>query len=336
MLDLHSTRVRRHLYQYLAFGLILPLCSTPAFADQIQQQALSDLNSSEPRKTSSLAYVSDFFSFVGRDAVGHVAFALDNNRGQDGDTWQTEHLLILLHDEQKGWQKLEGAGPYENTKKTVLQIPNSSYVEFTGDLATGLTIKHLESQLTLQVQGLHKHVLRREGDSRYQMGSAAATMTWQGRTLTGWVIHEHLEMVDFNRLTHQYFDLWTESYGLYAWMENSSDFLTVHQQAEHTPLTPLIGNSVGFTETNHIGEPLQDLQLTVKDSTQAMGFYQWPQGWKGQWTGQHGSGSLDVQISDLQVISNFILGGLAMGIIQGNITYKGQTRKIYGMAELLL
>ena len=45
---------------------------------------------------------------------------------------------------------------------------------------------------------------------------------------------------------------------------------------------------------------------------------------------------MDVKISDLQVISNFFLGGLAMGIIQGEIIYNGQTRKIYGMAELLL
>ncbi len=281
-------------------------------------------------------YVSDFFAFVGQDAAGRVAFALDNNRGQDGDRWQTEHLVILLHDEQNGWQKLEGAGLYDNTQKTLFTLANSPYVAFTGEPTTGLTIKHLESQLNLQAQPIHKHVMRKNGASHYKMGSASATMTWQGRTLTGWIIHEHLEMVDFNRLTHQYFDLWTESYGLYAWVENSSDFLHVHQQAEHTQLTPLIGNLVGFAETNETREPLQDLQLTVTGSTQAIGFYQWPLGWTGQWTGQDGKGSIDVQISDLQVISNFIFGGLAMGIIQGNITYQGQTRKIYGMAEVLL
>src|SRR5262245_38169635 len=30
----------------------------------------------------TLAYYSDYFSFVGEDAQGRVAFALDNNRGQ--------------------------------------------------------------------------------------------------------------------------------------------------------------------------------------------------------------------------------------------------------------
>ena len=31
---------------------------------------------------SSLIYVSDYFLFVGEDDQGHVAFALDNNRGR--------------------------------------------------------------------------------------------------------------------------------------------------------------------------------------------------------------------------------------------------------------
>lgn len=333
LLNHQVLRVRQHIPRYIAFALVLLFCTSPAFANQ---QPPSGSKASEAHKKSSLIYVSDFFAFTGRDTAGHVTFALDNNRGQDGDTWQTEHLLVLLHDEHKGWQNLNGARSYENTKKILFTLPNSPYVTFTGEPSTGLTIKHLESHLKLQVQPIHKRVTRKDGPSHYQMGSASATMTWQGRTLTGWVIHEHLEMVDFNRLTHQYFDLWTESYGLYAWAENSSDFLNVHQQAEDTRLTPLIGNVVGFSETNKRGESLQDLQLTVKDSTQAIGFYQWPQGWTGQWTGQHGAGSLNIQITDLHVISNFILGGLAMGIIQGSITYQGQTRKIYGIAEVLL
>lgn len=35
----------------------------------------------------SLVYVSDSFSFMGKDQRSWVAFALDNNRGQNGNTW---------------------------------------------------------------------------------------------------------------------------------------------------------------------------------------------------------------------------------------------------------
>ena len=314
-------------------GIAFVLWGSPSFAEQESSPVSS---SSEHHTRSSLAYVSDFFSFVGRDASGRVAFALDSNRGRDGDTWQAEHLVILLHDEQEGWRELEGTGIYDNKEKKLFKIPNSPYFKFQGDPITGLTIRDSHDQITLEIHPIKERVSRKEGDSHYRMGSASGKMKWQDRTLTGWVIHERLAMTDFNRLTHQYYDLWTESYGLYAWAEESPDFLYFHKQANETRLTPLVGNLVGFAVFTNQGEHLQNLQLTVVDSTQAWGFYQWPQNWKGQWIGRQGPGSIVIKISDLQVISNFILGGLAMGVIQGEITYNGKTRRIYGMAELLL
>ena len=302
----------------------------------VMGQEVSPKSSSPPKQTtSSLAYVSDFFSFVGRDTSGRVAFTLDNNRGKDGNTWQAEHLVILLHDEHKGWKELEGTGQYDNTEKLLAKIPNSPYFDFSGDPTSGLTITNTQYKLTLEINPIKERVSRKDGDSHYRMGSAAGILQWQGRTLTGWVIHERLEMADFNRLTHQYFDLWTESYGIYAWVDGSPDFLYFHKQANETRLTPLVGNLVGFGVFANNGEHLQNLKLTVMDSTQAWGLYQWPRNWNGQWIGRKGLGSITMDISDLQVISNFILGGLAMGIIQGEITYEGNTRKIYGMGELL-
>ena len=51
--------------------------------------------------TSEVVYYSDYFSFIGEDEYGKVAFALDNNRGRDGDTWQAEHFVVM-HDEHRG------------------------------------------------------------------------------------------------------------------------------------------------------------------------------------------------------------------------------------------
>ena len=44
---------------------------------------------------TNLIYVSDYFSFVGQDDQGHVALALDNNRGRDGESWQAEHFVVV-------------------------------------------------------------------------------------------------------------------------------------------------------------------------------------------------------------------------------------------------
>jgi hypothetical protein len=43
----------------------------------------------------NLAYHCDYFPFVGRDSIGFVAFALDNNRGVDGTDYQAEHFGVL-------------------------------------------------------------------------------------------------------------------------------------------------------------------------------------------------------------------------------------------------
>ena len=320
----------------LCLGVMIGSAWLLGSAPLVMGQEGSQVSSlSQHQTTSSLAYVSDFFSFVGRDRTGRVAFTLDNNRGKDGNTWQAEHLVILLHDEHNGWTELEGTGPYDNTAKQLSKIPSSPYFDFKGDPTTGLTINNVHDTLTLEIDPIQGRVSRKDGESSYRMGSAAGILKWKDRTLRGWVIHERLEMADFNRLTHQYFDLWTESYGIYAWIDGSPDFLYFHKQANETRLTPLVGNLVGFGVFANNGEHLQNLKLTVMDSTQAWGLYQWPRNWNGQWIGRKGLGAITMDISDLQVISNFILGGLAMGIIQGEITYDGTTRKIYGMGELL-
>lgn len=41
-------------------------------------------------------------------------------------------------------------------------------------------------------------------------------------------------------------------------------------------------------------------------------------------------------LSDLKVISNWIIGGFALGIIQGEVDYNGRKQIIYGLAELLI
>src|SRR5690348_9200299 len=97
---------------------------------------------------STLIYVSDYFSFVGEDHKGHVAFALDNNRGRDGDAYQAEHFLVL-HDERQGWVKLAGNGLFQNTKGDLRTIPDSPFFRFQGTPRTGLTITSDMNHLTL-------------------------------------------------------------------------------------------------------------------------------------------------------------------------------------------
>jgi len=98
-----------------AFALMLPLAvlAGPAAAAE------------------TLSYYSDYFSFVGEDAKGKVAFALDNNRGQDGEHFQAEHFAVL-HDEHKGWLRVQGSGAYPNPAGVLRTIPDSRDFAFSG------------------------------------------------------------------------------------------------------------------------------------------------------------------------------------------------------------
>ncbi|MGH7254914.1 MAG: hypothetical protein ACREI3_03980, partial [Nitrospirales bacterium] len=133
---------------------------------------------------NELVYVSDYLSFVGHDDGGHVAFALDTNRGRDGETWQAEHFVVL-HDEPRGWVDLEGGGPYQNHQKALLELPDSPAFTFEGTPATGLIVRSAVNNLSLRVSPLPELLTRSHDEGQVVMGSAPAVLTWSGRRLEG-------------------------------------------------------------------------------------------------------------------------------------------------------
>lgn len=116
-----------------------------------------------------LAYVSDYFSFVGADDRGRVAFALDNNRGRDDaaeETVQAEHLYAVLHVEHEGWQPLEGLGRYA-ASENLLEIPDSLAFTFAGSHRSGISIVSATNSLELQVQPLVERLARSDANTVY-------------------------------------------------------------------------------------------------------------------------------------------------------------------------
>ena len=93
--------------------------------------AVEPVATSDPLVSSTLIYVSDYFSFIGSDSQGRVAFALDTNRGRDGSKYQAEHFVVL-HDERQGWVAVEGIGSYPNPKRELAGIPDSAFFTLRG------------------------------------------------------------------------------------------------------------------------------------------------------------------------------------------------------------
>jgi hypothetical protein len=282
---------------------------------------------------STLVYVSDYFSFVGEDGKGHVAFALDNNRGRDGDAYQAEHFLVM-HDERQGWVKLAGNGFFQNTKRELGTIPDSPFFRFQGTPETGLTITSDVNHLTLRIAPIPERTKNQHDGAITWMGSAPAVLTWKERTIPGRVIYEYLVMPEFNRLTRTYWGMWKEFQGLYLLADDFSD-VYVHSQLSER-IAPLVGRLLGFSATDEKTESMKDLTVEVLEHDLALGFYRWPTAWRITWTGSKGPVTLTLSLFDRNGIANWIIGGFSMGILRGEMDDAGTRRAIYGLAELIM
>ena len=100
-------------------------------------------------------------------------------------------------------------------------------------------------------------------------------------------------------------------------------------------MPPLIGSLTGFLATPEKTDRFQDLQLNAVDHSQGFGFYWWPDKWVANWSSQDGSGEVQLERSQPNKIVNWFLGGFSMGIIRGDVTYKGKRYPVYGVVELL-
>ena len=304
---------------------------SPLFAGTEEPQVLfQEENSSS---TGTLYYVSDYFSFVGKDAQGHVAFAIDTNRGLDGDQWQAEHFVVL-HDERIGWIDVQGSGSYDNANHDLFTISDSPSFHFDGTPPTGTTITSIPNSLILTVKPLLERISRKHDDGVYGLSSAQGTLQWGGRTLEGRVIYEYLSKPDFNRLTRTYWGLWNNFQGFYLSLEGGGD-LYLHR-SEGEMMAALTGKQEAFGVLDTKGISLTDISITTLSRSFAPGFYRWPMQWDIKWKGEAGQATLRLKTVHFKRVANWIIGGFAMSIVQGELSYGGQSYPVYGFAELLM
>jgi hypothetical protein len=316
--------------------LHLALLSIPALFLSCSSQQESEhmfTITAEELQRQKLAYYSDYFSFIGSDERGRVAFALDNNRGRDGDSWQAEHFVVL-HDEKTGWQAVTGSGPYYNVTRQLETIPNSPDFSFEGTAGNGLLIQSKPNALALRIAPVKVQIAEKRGLAEYRLGSAEATLIWRDRTLTGRVIHEYLFVPAFNRLTRKYAGEFRDFHGIYASIENVGD-LYIHTQ-KGAFFSPLIAKQEGFLFLNGQGYPLSWLNVSVRKSSLAPGFYRWPEWWEGSFAAGLDHYAFTGRITDRKTVSSWVIGGFAMGIVKGSLVSAHETWTLYGLGELII
>lgn len=286
--------------------------------------------------TADLVYVSDYFSFVGADERGRVAFAIDNNRGRDGDAYQAEHLYVVLHDERRGWVNLAGVGRYENAKHELLPIPDSPAFQFIGDAATGLTIASAVNHLTLTIAPIAERLRRADAETLFSLGSTSAVLTWQGRVIPGRLIYEYLARKGYNLMTRRSLTGLAEFQGLYLLAGGDDLYVQSVRKRHGDGPFALLGDRLGFSVRGGESEQLDAIRFAATKHTLAVGVYRWPTAWRVSWRGSNGPASLTVQLATRKRIGNWFVAGFAMGIAAGELSSDGRTIPVYGLAELLM
>ncbi len=283
---------------------------------------------------SDLVTVSDYFSFVGADSQGHVAFAIDNNRGRDGRAYQAEHFYAVLHDEHHGWMNVSGIGRYENTNHELLTIPDSSFFQFVGQPATGLTITSSANQLTLRLDAIPERLVLSDDETIFALGSAGAQLTWKERVIPGRVIYEYLVKKNFNLMTRRSLKELGEFQGLYLLAGTTSDLYVQRSLMKLTVAgTPPL---LGFWVPGGQSAQLDQLRFEVPKHALAFGTYRWPTMWHIRWQGSKGLAEVSVTLSTRKPLGNWVLAGFSMGIVSGKLSYNGQQIPLYGLAELFM
>jgi len=278
-------------------------------------------------------FVSDYFSFIGADDKGRVAFAIDNDRYRSGSKF-TADAHVVLHDEHLGWIAVSGAGSYDNTKKDILRIPDSPNFKFSGDVNNGIILDSPRNNLKLSVAPMIERLSRMGVESVFSLGSAEATLKWRDRTIRGRVIYEYIFKKNLSPWYSWFSGLFYSDFqGLYLMTDDGGDFYFRTSKGE--AWSELGEKVLGFQVLGSDSEVLKDLRIEVRERSYAFGLYQWPKTWWVSWRGKKGAGTLSAQVVDQKTLTNWLIGGFAMGVVTGELSYDGTVRPIYGLAELI-
>jgi hypothetical protein len=283
----------------------------------------------EPEKR----YHSDYFSFIGSDALGTVYLAHDNNRGQTGERFFADHW-IMMWAEGQGVVPIVGSAHYPNPGKLLEYIPDSENFQFRGSISGGMRMMSASNDIDMNVEGLTPILRRQQPDNDYWIGAAAATMKWKGRMLRGRVIFEFIARKGYNRFTSDFGANWNNFNGLYLLTDDGRDIYLRY----HDKVTPGVPRESGMTTLERDGV-MSDIDFKITES-RAVDYrtYRWPTKWDIGFSHNGSRWNLTGETKDLQLVADWEKGGFAMSIISGEVKKAGGSsrRTFKGWAELLI
>ena len=276
------------------------------------------------------SYYSDYFSFVGSDTQGRVAFTIECNRGQEGSTWQAEHSFLLF-DEHNKWLPLQGTGAYDNSNGHLEKIPDSPWFRFSSSKSGALSIESDPHNLSLIIQP-HEYIVHREnGLAAMHAGSGVATLRWKDRIVEGRACHNKLYLPGINRFTRRYPTFYSNFHSLYVRLGGGGDFYAHIQDGSQ--LARLMGRREGFYLMDDTHRHLPDFKLFCITHEPSLGMFKWPLSWRGFLDVDGEECTIELKVIDRKNTSQWFIGGTAVGIIEGALHLPTGDQTLYGIGS---
>lgn len=276
-------------------------------------------------------YYSDYYSFQGTDSLGEIHFAIDVNRQRKKRKYKANNFLAFFVDGE--WTALAGAGKFTHPKREVVRTPDSPDFQFVYDgelkqIVSESNDLRIDLKQPLEVRADHS----KEG-KLFQILTTEATLTYQGRTVQGNLISEKL--IDPVGLKNPFLLLQFvfgknifDGYYLYA--PGLGD-LYIHM-LEGKGISKLFEPEVALLHTE---DETIDLEIELANyeitRTKKIGFKKLPL----DATFQTADFSMNIRTEGFKKYRNFLVFTFGMGVVVGEVTYRGNTYPVYGLSELI-
>ena len=322
--------------------LLLVGCAQTRFEQSYQPDwtpmSVDELTNVEDRleKNDAVSF-SDYYSFIGEDEYGRIAFALDNNRRRTDGKYQADHSTFY-YDTESGFEAIPGYGTYSPKDEMLRSIPDSEFFTFKEEDGV-TTVTSEKTDLELQFGQISKVFDTASERTLMTYGLADAQLKRGDRVLKGRLIHERFAISEFrfnffNWTLLSNFITNTRFHGLYLFTEDGEDiYLRATNFKADWVDTP---EAFGFFGNGEHNELLQNVKIRVLKRRQGPGLFRLPTKWGASW-GSDNSALLEVTEVSSDVITNWFVGGFAMAYVEGNVTLpNGDTKSVSGFAELIL
>jgi len=298
-------------------------------------------------------YLSDFFVFVGREVTAEetstapgkgLVLAFDANRGRDREKFAAEHFGVLWV-EGRGWIDMDTTTSLPGTSEHFSAVfgaplPSSERALVTGTAASGLVLAMSKVELVLKADPMVIETDRRHGSDAFVTGSSKGVLTFGALEFIGVVHQEFTYLAGINPLAKTYTDLFGDAFHSVYALVGERGALRIHRSGGR--LEPLIGRHSGYLVPDEAARgsgELSNLELeTAKKSLG--GLFRWPGRYKTSWEstveGKSEKRSLQVDLKHRDTLINYVFGGVAIAIAQGEYGEGAAKESVLGFALIVL